>query len=124
MKVNTTNNNAVSFGRLTRDKYTMTKEMFETVSNIPVVKNFAKEFKATVSFDPFYSSRPGNRSQLALTFNDIKPSTFLGKVKAFFNGNKLNSIMLKTHAVNEEEFFVSLSKKPADALIKIFNKKR
>lgn len=126
MNVNASNNNhqSVSFGRLTRDNITMTKDMFKIVSDMPVVKTFGQKFNARVTMDSFLSSRPGNRPQMALTFTNVRPKTLFGKLKALINHNKTESIMLKTRATNIDDFYASLANKPKDALLKIYNKKR
>ena len=115
--------NSPSFGRLTRDEKTISKELYNAIKETPTVKKFGRKYNATVSLDSFYSSRIPNKTQLGLRFENITPVNIFSKVKNFFRKNFLvKTVLLKTHAVNEQELINSLSKKSANAIINLYKK--
>lgn len=114
---------SVAFGALRRDSASMSKTLFDAVSETPAVKKFGEKFDATLSIESFYSKKQPLRSQLSLSFEDIKPKSVFEKIKKRFSKNPITSINLKTRATNEDEFVTSLANKDSDSVFKIYNKK-
>ena len=112
----------MAFGALKRDSSTMTKALFNIVSEYPAVKEFGKKYDATLSVSAFYSSKNPSRQQLALTFDDIKPKGFVEKIKQAFSKKVVNAIRVKTHATNEEDFLAEIANQHTDSSFRIYNK--
>lgn len=109
-----------NFGNLKRDVTSVSTELFEHLSEAPAVKNFASKFNATLSVDNFRSSKHTDKVQLALRFEDIKPKTFVQKLKTFFTNNKTESLKWKTHATNEEELAKSIDNLKSETFTNLY----
>lgn len=112
---------STSFGGLKRDPYSMSKAMFETLSQAPAVKKFGKNYDATLSVGTFFSSKSSKKPQLALRFEDIKPISFFAKVKQLFSKKLHSEVRLKTHAVNDADFIKEVSGKHSNTVLNIYN---
>ncbi len=112
--------NTPSFGRITKDP-NISKEMYKTIMKTPVVKKFAKRYNATMAIEPFFSSREQHKLQLGLKFYEITPKNIFRRIKnAISSEVTTKTILLKTHAVDEEGLLKSLSKTKSDTLTKIY----
>lgn len=111
-----------SFGALKPDTASMTKAMFNTLSQAPAVKKFGKKYDATLSIGTFLSSKDPNKIQYSLRFEDIKPRSFVEKLKSRFSKKVSNELRLKTHATNENDFIDQVSEQRANAVLNIYNK--
>lgn len=114
-------NTSQSFGMLKRDA-TMTKAMFNVISDAPAVKKFGEKYDATLSVGTFLSSKTPNKVQYSLRFEDIKPKSFVEKVKNMFSKKVTNEVRLKTHATNENDFIDHISEQRSNAVLNIYNK--
>lgn len=114
-----------SFGTL-HPSQNMSKSLYKAIKNSPVIKSFGDSFNGTISCEPFFSSRNPNKIKYALRVSDLEPLKFLEKLKNKFKfpQNKIDTMLLKTEAVNEEEFAAAIQKEPADSLFKIYNRKK
>ena len=118
-------NTSASFGSL-RPSANMTKTLYNSIKEAPVVKAFGKKYNGTISCEPFLSSKNPNKIKYALRVSDLEPLKLLEKLKNKFKfpQNKIDTMLLKTEAVNEEEFAAAIQKEPADSLFKIYNRKK
>lgn len=112
----------MAFKGYRRDASTMSKALFDTVKEYPVVKTFGDKFDATMSVRSFGSSKNPLRSQLSLVLEDIKPATLLGKAKSLFVKPRYESIALKTRATNEEDFITEIANQHSNSLFMIYKK--
>ena len=119
MKVQNTNTPMV-FQGLKYDNFTMKKELFEQVKNIPVVKKFGKNYDATLTVDMFLSRNDDGRRQFGLGVYDIAPKSIKARVKSMFSSIKPSHITLKTHAQNESDFLRSLNRSTSNTLLDIY----
>ncbi len=107
-----------AFGML-KPGISMPKETFNKLINIPVVSNFSKNFDGDVYIGSFIGRR-SEKSQLSLDIRNVVPRGFKAKVKNFFAREERDMVVLKTHATNFDEFQIALSRRPKNALSKIF----
>ncbi len=113
---------STSFGSLKRDPVSMSKSMFEALSQAPAVKKFGKNYDATLSVGSFFSSKEPNKKQLALRFEDIKPKSLTAKVKDFFSKKLHSEVRLKTHADNDKDFVAEVVNKKSNSVLNIYKK--
>ena len=112
--------NKPSFGHIIKDP-NISIEMHKRIMKTPVVKKFAKRYNATMSVESFFSSREQHKLQLGLKFYEITPKNIFSRIKNAITGKiSTKTILLKTHAVDEEGLLKSLSKTKSDTLVKIY----
>lgn len=113
---------SVAFGSFRRDSSTMSKKMFELVTNAPAVKHFGDKYDAQIGIGRFLSTKDILRQQIALVFEDVKPKSLIGRLKNFISAKAPVSMKLKTRATNEEDFISEISNLHSDTLFKIYKK--
>lgn len=121
MKTQNVTSTPVAFSALKRDPDCISRAMFNAIKEAPAVKKFGEKYNATVSCDLFASSKDTKKIQMALTLKNIEPVSIKDKLLNIFGKKKSDSIQLKTHALNEEDFIKSVSRKKSDTLFDIYN---
>ena len=114
-------NSQPSFGRIVRDP-SLSKETFQSIIKTPAVKEFAKNYSATISTEEFLSGRNPGKVQIGLRLTDIKPKNIFKAIKnKLFAETQYKSILVKTHAVDEKGLISSLSNNKISSIIKMLN---
>ena len=118
------NNNVISAQNFTALKInkTFNANIAEQILDAPTVKAFGKKYDATLGMQLFQSSNPKKVSKdyIALTVSNIKPANLLVRIIDMFK-TPVDSIALKTHALNDEMFVKSISMKSKNTLTDIYN---
>lgn len=123
MKINNSTQNPQSFGRIYMENSGITKELFNSLKDTPALKKFGENYDAYLSTGKFFSSRVKDRVQLFIRLTDIKPVKLITKfMDNIHKKNKMDYIILKTHATTEEELVKSIKNKPSDTLFNLYRK--
>ena len=115
MKVQPLSND--NFGAIKPVKGSISKEVYDAVSKSDVLKRFGRDFNAEVSQGSILSTSTG-KPRMALKLENIRPVNPFIIIKNIISGKRpVNTIWLKTHAKNENDFIASIYATNANYLI-------
>lgn len=124
MKIQSVNNySGQSFGALNRDAARISEPLFNVIKSYPVVDSFSKKFDATMGVSFFLSKSPERTTQMALSFENVKPRSIFAKVFELFKDPKQNNFLLKTKATNTHELLTELECMDKKTLINLYSSK-
>ena len=112
-----------SFSALNRDIARISEPLFNVIKSYPVIDSFSKKFDATMGVSLFLSKSPERTTQMALSFENVKPRNVFAKLFSFFKDPEVNNFVLKTKATNEHELLTELECMDKNTLVNLYRSK-